>query len=77
MMRLIGTAFIAGVTVTLAVAYAVMLGFQAHEWLWVAWIPAGVCGVVTVAAVLYRSHLGESNSDIRRSLSALWDAIGL
>lgn len=68
-------AFAIGVLVTLGIACVVIFygGLAPGTARLAAWVPAGVCGVVSFAAVLLS---GESAADLRRSLRELWDEIG-
>jgi hypothetical protein len=78
-MKLIVTALVVGVLITLGVGSILIFygGLTAGVRLWAAWIPAGVCGVVSFALVIWRGYrMGEPVSRILRSLRELWDQIG-
>ena len=68
-----------GVLITLGAWSALIAcgGPTAGAYPWAALIPAGVCGVVSFAAVIWRGYrMREPISDILKSLRELWDLIG-
>ena len=77
-LKVIGLASAIGILVTLGVACVVIFysGLPSGTVMLAAWFPAGVCGIVSFAAVLINYRMGESIVDIRRSLRELWDEIG-
>ena len=78
-MKLIVIALVVGVLITLGAWSALIAcgGPTAGTYLWAAWIPAGVCGVVSFAAVIWREYwMREPISDILKFLRELWDLIG-
>lgn len=77
-MKLIVTALVFGVLTTLGVGSILIFygGSMAGARLWAAWIPAGVCGVLSFATVIWRGYrMREPVSDILKSLRELWDLI--
>ncbi len=78
-LKLTGMALAMGVLVTLGVACVLIFygGLAPGTARLAAWIPAGVCGIVSFAVVMLRGYrMGESIADVRRSLRELWDEIG-
>jgi hypothetical protein len=78
-MKLVAMALVVGVLVTLGVG-SILISYReptAGARLWVAWVPAGACGVVSFATVIWRGYrMGEPISGIWRSLRELWEEIG-
>jgi len=78
-MKLIVTALVVGVLITLGVGSILIFfgGLTAGARLLAAWVPAAVCGVVSFATVIWRGYrMREPISGILRSLRELWDQIG-